>query len=227
MGQARLTRIDAVRKWPRRSTPSATRRRRPWKVSTWRSAAPWSGSITIATTIGTTRSAAAGNASPRPACSSSRPGRPAASATTSRPASTRRRPWPAPSGGWRSPKRKSKRCGMHRAIDHAVDEYRGARTPLSSWLESEDPKALAALRRMMDNLEDYLALHALAAARPVRRGAGAGSRRGSEQRVGEQGAGSGEETARSTRRIAGATAADGPAEATQSPRLATPAPTAR
>ncbi|MGO9108798.1 MAG: hypothetical protein ACLP9L_06155 [Thermoguttaceae bacterium] len=46
-----------------------------------------------------------------------------------------------------------------RAIDHAVDEYRGARTPLSIWLESEAPKALAALRRMMDNLEDYLALN--------------------------------------------------------------------
>ena len=52
-----------------------------------------------------------------------------------------------------------------RAIDHAVDEYRGARTPLSGWLESEAPKALAALRRMMDNLEDYLALQAPAAGR--------------------------------------------------------------
>jgi hypothetical protein len=28
------------------------------------------------------------------------------------------------------------------------------------WLESEAPKALAALRRMMDNLEDYLAQQA-------------------------------------------------------------------
>ena len=45
-------------------------------------------------------------------------------------------------------------------IDHAVDEYRGARTPFASWPESEAPKALAALRRMMDKLEDYLALHA-------------------------------------------------------------------
>ena len=44
-----------------------------------------------------------------------------------------------------------------RAIDHAVDDYRGARTPLASWLESDAHKALAALRRMMDNLEDYLA----------------------------------------------------------------------
>jgi len=47
-----------------------------------------------------------------------------------------------------------------RVIDHAVDEFRGARTPLSIWLESEAPKALAALRRMMDNLEDYLAQQA-------------------------------------------------------------------
>ncbi len=47
-----------------------------------------------------------------------------------------------------------------RAIDHAVDEYRGSRTPFTGWLESEAPKALAALGRMMDNLEDYLALHA-------------------------------------------------------------------
>jgi hypothetical protein len=44
-----------------------------------------------------------------------------------------------------------------RAIDRAVDEYRGARMPLSGWLEAEAPKALAALRRMMDNLEDYVA----------------------------------------------------------------------
>src|SRR5271157_3082959 len=27
-----------------------------------------------------------------------------------------------------------------RAIDHAVDEYRGARTPLCAWLEAEAPK---------------------------------------------------------------------------------------
>jgi hypothetical protein len=46
-----------------------------------------------------------------------------------------------------------------RAIDRAVDEFRGARTPLAGWLESEAPKALAALRRMMEHLEDYLALH--------------------------------------------------------------------
>jgi hypothetical protein len=47
-----------------------------------------------------------------------------------------------------------------RAIDQGVNEYRGARTPLAGWLESEAPKALATLRRMMDNLEGYLALHA-------------------------------------------------------------------
>jgi hypothetical protein len=47
---------------------------------------------------------------------------------------------------------------FERAIDHQVDEYRGARTPLASWLDSESVKALAALHRMMDNLEDYLAL---------------------------------------------------------------------
>ena len=62
-----------------------------------------------------------------------------------------------------------------RAIDRAVDEYRGARTPLSSWLESEAPKALAALRRMMDNLEDYLALQAP--------GAGSGEQRSWERDV--------------------------------------------
>jgi hypothetical protein len=66
-----------------------------------------------------------------------------------------------------------------RAIDHAVDEFRGARTPLCIWLEAEAPKALATLRRMMDNLEDYVALQS--------RERGAGS--------GEQGAGSGEQEA--------------------------------
>ncbi len=47
-----------------------------------------------------------------------------------------------------------------RAIDEAVHDYRGARVPLSSWLESEAPKALAVLRRMMDNLDRYVALQA-------------------------------------------------------------------
>jgi hypothetical protein len=47
-----------------------------------------------------------------------------------------------------------------RAIDHGVDEFRGARAPLAGWLEWEAPKALAALRRMMENLEEYLAMHA-------------------------------------------------------------------
>ena len=45
-----------------------------------------------------------------------------------------------------------------REIDRAVDDYRGARTPLASWLESEAPKALATLRRMMADLEAYLAV---------------------------------------------------------------------
>jgi hypothetical protein len=47
-----------------------------------------------------------------------------------------------------------------RAIDEAVNDYRGAKTPLAAWLESEAPKALAALRRMMENLETYVALQA-------------------------------------------------------------------
>jgi hypothetical protein len=53
------------------------------------------------------------------------------------------------------------------AIDHQVDEYRGSRTPLSSWLETEAPKALAALHRMMDHLEDYLALQASGSRAPT------------------------------------------------------------
>jgi hypothetical protein len=53
-----------------------------------------------------------------------------------------------------------------RAIDEAVNDYRGARTPLVAWLESEAPKALAALRRMMDNLETYVALQAPGGAVP-------------------------------------------------------------
>jgi hypothetical protein len=47
-----------------------------------------------------------------------------------------------------------------RSIDRGVDEYRGSRAPLSAWLESEIPKALAALQRMIDHLEAYVALHA-------------------------------------------------------------------
>jgi hypothetical protein len=47
-----------------------------------------------------------------------------------------------------------------RAIDEAVDDYRGAKTPLASWLESEALKAIAALRRMMDNLDTYVAMQA-------------------------------------------------------------------
>jgi hypothetical protein len=51
-----------------------------------------------------------------------------------------------------------RRCA--RAIDEAVNEYRGARTPLSAWLESEAPKAIATLHRMMDQLESYVAMQA-------------------------------------------------------------------
>jgi hypothetical protein len=51
-----------------------------------------------------------------------------------------------------------------RAIDEAVNEYRGAKTPLASWLESEAFKAIAALRRMMDHLDSYVAMQAPSAA---------------------------------------------------------------
>ena len=47
-----------------------------------------------------------------------------------------------------------------RAIDEAVNDYRGRKTPLASWLESDAVKAIAALHRMMDNLESYVAMHA-------------------------------------------------------------------
>ncbi len=49
-----------------------------------------------------------------------------------------------------------RRCA--RAIDEAVNDYRGARTPLAAWLESEAPKAIAVLHRMMDQLETYVAM---------------------------------------------------------------------
>ncbi len=51
-----------------------------------------------------------------------------------------------------------RRCA--RAIDEAVNDYRGARTPLAAWLESEAPKAIAVLHRMMDQLETYVAIQA-------------------------------------------------------------------
>ncbi len=47
-----------------------------------------------------------------------------------------------------------------REIDQAVNDYRGAKTPLASWLESDSLKAIAALRRMMENLETYVAMQA-------------------------------------------------------------------
>ena len=45
-----------------------------------------------------------------------------------------------------------------RTIDQAVSEYRGSRTALAGWLESEAPRAMSALHRMMDNLEAYLSV---------------------------------------------------------------------
>lgn len=51
-----------------------------------------------------------------------------------------------------------------RAIDETVNDYRGAKTPLVSWLESDALKAIAALSRMMDNLETYVAMEMPAAA---------------------------------------------------------------
>jgi hypothetical protein len=45
-----------------------------------------------------------------------------------------------------------------RAIDHAVDEYRGARVPLSGWLEADAPRALAAIERLAQSLEAYVAV---------------------------------------------------------------------
>jgi hypothetical protein len=58
-----------------------------------------------------------------------------------------------------------RRCA--RVIDEAVNDFRGARMPLSAWLESEAPKAIASLHRMMDNLETYVALQAPSGAAPM------------------------------------------------------------
>src|SRR5260221_13874442 len=44
-----------------------------------------------------------------------------------------------------------RRCA--RAIDEAVNDYRGARTPLAAWLESGTPKAIASPHRQVDQLE--------------------------------------------------------------------------
>ena len=56
-----------------------------------------------------------------------------------------------------------------REIDDAVNDYRGARTPLAGWLDAEAPKAIASLKRMMDHLETYLAMQAAErrVARPI------------------------------------------------------------
>jgi hypothetical protein len=58
-----------------------------------------------------------------------------------------------------------RRCA--RAIDEAVNDYRGARMPLAAWLESEAPKAIASLHRMMDNLETYVAMQAPSGGVPI------------------------------------------------------------
>ena len=55
------------------------------------------------------------------------------------------------------------------AIDHAVNEYRGARTQLSSWLDAEVPRGLAALDRLSQALESYVSLEIPAGvARPMK-----------------------------------------------------------
>jgi len=73
-----------------------------------------------------------------------------------------------------------------RTIDHAVNEYRAARTQLGSWLESEVPRGLATLGRLTETLESYVALDIPAAlARPVQVSAAAAvagaARPGAEQ----------------------------------------------
>jgi hypothetical protein len=46
------------------------------------------------------------------------------------------------------------------AIDRAADDYRAARGPVAGWLDSELPKALAALKRMREALEIYVRMQA-------------------------------------------------------------------
>ena len=43
-------------------------------------------------------------------------------------------------------------------IEQAVNEYRGGSTQFTSWLEGDLPKALAALDRMTEALQSYLAM---------------------------------------------------------------------
>jgi exonuclease VII large subunit len=55
------------------------------------------------------------------------------------------------------------------AIDHAVNEYRGGRTQLSSWLDAEVPRGLATLERLSQSLESYVSLAVPAGvARPMK-----------------------------------------------------------
>jgi hypothetical protein len=46
-----------------------------------------------------------------------------------------------------------------RLIERAMDEYRGRRTPLASWLEIDAHKAFSTLEHMRTALEAYLAVH--------------------------------------------------------------------
>ena len=45
-------------------------------------------------------------------------------------------------------------------IERAVNEFRGGRSQLANWLDSDSPRAIAALSRMMTNLEAYIRLAA-------------------------------------------------------------------
>ena len=45
-----------------------------------------------------------------------------------------------------------------REVDHELTEYRGSINQLSGWLQSDHPRAIAALKRMTSALESYVAL---------------------------------------------------------------------
>ena len=53
------------------------------------------------------------------------------------------------------------------AIDHAVNEYRGSRSQLAGWLDSDVPAALSALARITETLESYLAIAVPGGAAPL------------------------------------------------------------
>ncbi|MGA2031448.1 MAG: hypothetical protein ABSG68_04265 [Thermoguttaceae bacterium] len=82
-----------------------------------------------------------------------------------------------------------------RLIDHTVNEYRALGSQLANWLEAEEPRAVAALKRMMDALEAYLAVQSTVnASRSAeeliaverRASQAAGASRGGPERAGEQ-----------------------------------------